>query len=159
MREPDRAKFIIHTTGYYNGIWMGMRNSIKRDPSLLGVRKIQDFVKKVIKSTQWCRDIGQFEEHDKHVINDSNSFRMAGRLEDSMSTTVVKRLGSNQPQAIGSQKKSKVGSNVIPSPQERKKVFDPRTAIVAADEPEYVASSSSVGSRRRATRRTRTIEG
>jgi hypothetical protein len=155
MREPDRVRFNVHTAGYYNAIWMGMRNYIKRDPALLGDPKIQDYVKKVIKGTQRCRDIGQFEDHDEHDINDLNSFRMTGHLEDSMSTTMVKRGGSNQPQAIGSQKKSKVGSSITPSPQEQKKVFDPKTAIDAADEPEYAASSSSVGSRRRATRRGR----
>jgi hypothetical protein len=130
-----------------------MRNSIKRDTALRGDPKIQDYVKKVIRNIQWCRNIGQFEDHDKHVINDSNSFRMDSHLEDSTSTTMVKRGGSSQPQAIGSRKKSKVGSNVTPSPQERKKVFDPRTAIEDANEPGYAASSSSVGSRKRAARR------
>jgi hypothetical protein len=151
--EPDRVIFNVHITGYYNAIWMGMQNSIKRDPALLGDPKIQDYVKKVIKSTQWCRDIGQFEDHDEHDINNSNSFRMTSRLEDSTSTTMVKRGGSNQPQAIGSQKKSKVGSSITPSSQVQKKVFDPKTAINTTDEPEYAASSRSVGSRRRNTRR------
>jgi hypothetical protein len=155
MREPDRAKFNIHKTGYYYAIWMGMQNSIKRDPALRGDPKIQDYVKKVIKNAQWCRNIGQFEDHDKHVINDSNSFRMDSRLEDSMSTTMVQRGSSSQPQAIGSQKMSKVGRNITPSLQEHKKVFDPRTAIDDANEPEYAASSSSVGSKKRAARRGR----
>jgi hypothetical protein len=46
MREPDRAKFTIHTARYYNAIWMGMRNSIERDPALRGDPEIQDYVKK-----------------------------------------------------------------------------------------------------------------
>jgi hypothetical protein len=52
MQEPDRAKFTIHTAGYYNAIWTGMQNSIKRDPALRGDPKIQDYVKKVIMNTQ-----------------------------------------------------------------------------------------------------------
>jgi hypothetical protein len=65
----------------------------------------------------------------------------------------VRRGGSSQPQAVGSQKKSKVGSNITPSPQERKKFFDPNAATGDPNEPEYAASSSSVGSRKRAARR------
>jgi hypothetical protein len=112
VQEPDRAIFTIHTTGYYNAIWSGVRNSIKRDPALRGDRKLQDYVKKVIVNTQWRRNIGHDEDRDKHVIDDSNSFRMDSHLEDSTPITMVKRGGSSQPQAVGSQKKSKVGSNI-----------------------------------------------
>jgi hypothetical protein len=61
-----------------------------------GSPKIQDYLKKVIMNTQWRRSIGHSEDHDKHVIDDSNSFRMDSHLEDSMSTTMVKRGGSSQ---------------------------------------------------------------
>jgi hypothetical protein len=132
-----------------------MQNSIERDPALRGDPKIQDYVKKVIMNTQWYRSIGHVEDHDKHVIDDSNSFRMDRHLEDSTSITMVKRGGSSQPQAVGSQKKSKVGCNITPSPQERKKFFDPNATTGDPNEPGYAASSSSVGSRKRAARRGR----
>jgi hypothetical protein len=91
MREPDSVKFNVHTTGYYNAIWKGMRNSIKRDPVLLADPKVQDYVKNVIMNTKWYRDVGQFEDNED--IDDSNSFRMTDRLEDATPTTVVKRGG------------------------------------------------------------------
>jgi hypothetical protein len=153
MQEPDRAKFPIHTTGYYNAIWTRMQYSIERDPALRGDPKIQDYVKKVIVDTQWYRNIGHVEDHDKHVIDDSNSFRMDSHLEDSTSITIVKRGSSSQPLAVGSQRKSKVGSNITPSSQERKKFFDPNAETGEPNEPGYAASSSSVGSRKRAARR------
>jgi hypothetical protein len=68
---------------------------------------------------------------------------------------MVKRGGSSQPQAVGSQKKSKVGSNITPSSQERKKFFDSKTETGDPNEPGYAASSSSVGSRKRTARRGR----
>jgi hypothetical protein len=130
-----------------------MQNSIKRDPALRGDPKVQDYVKKVIENTRRYRNIGHDEDQDKHVIGDSNSFRMDSHLEYQTSITVVKRGGSSQPQAVGSQKKSKVGSNITPSPQEQKHFFDPNTETGEPNVPRYAASSSSAGSRKRPARR------
>jgi hypothetical protein len=104
-------------------------------------------------NAKWYKDIGQFE--DQEDINDSNSFLMTDRLEDATPTAVVERGGSIQPQALGPQKRSNVGSSVASSSQGQNKIFDPKTAPTIIDIPKHAASSSSTEAKKRSTRRAR----
>jgi hypothetical protein len=125
----------------------------KSDRGLLRDPKIQAYVKNVTANAKWYRDIRRFE--DKEDINDSNSFLMTDRLEDATPTAVVKRGGSIQPQALGSQRRSKVGSSAASSSQGQNKIFDPKTAPTIIGRPRHAASSSSVEAKKRPTRRGR----
>jgi hypothetical protein len=80
---------------------------------------------------------------------------MTDRLEDATPTTVVKRGGSIQPQALGPQKRSNVGSSVASSSQGQNKIFDPKTAPTIIDRLKHAASSSSTEAKKRSARRGR----
>jgi hypothetical protein len=80
---------------------------------------------------------------------------MTDRLEDATPTTVVKRGGSIQPQALGPQKRSNVGSSAASSSQGQNKIFDPETAPTIIDRPKHAASRISAEAKKRPTRRGR----
>jgi hypothetical protein len=68
---------------------------------------------------------------------------MTDHLEDDTPTTAVKRGGSIQPQALGPQKRSNVGSSAAFSSQGQTKIFDPKTAPPISDRLKPAGSSSS----------------
>jgi hypothetical protein len=107
-------------------------------------------VRDVIVNTIWCEQVWHTYSND--IPTGKICFLMTDRIEDDTPTANVRRGGAMQPQALGQQRRSNVGSGAAssstgrtstPQAQGEAKVFNPKTAGATIDKSRRVGSRGS----------------